>query len=293
MPKFKRPDPIKIMPNDEFESFKRLRPRARITPTTATTPSVAVYGNDNFKQLCTPTCVSLYFESPRSARFKESPIDENQPLRSGGPTPRSGQFAPLAPVTSSSSVINTNDEVTLIKINPENASSGIIIHVNNQTFNIVVDYDQKDTCTVQPSRPTLPPPSSLLTDTPLPSDVVGTKPGPMVSKLMTTPGIWNLVNKTKKGRYSCTHCSNKFRTLRELAVHIDDERIQRPHSCHELECPWSIIGFSKRSEWSRHIKYQHQNKPKYHCEVANCQKTFTRKDSLTRHFNLLHADNQF
>jgi hypothetical protein len=293
MPKFRRPEPIKIMPNDEFESFKRLRPRARITPTTATTPSVAVYGRDSFKQLCTPTCVSLYFESPRSARFKEETIDENRPLRSGGPTPRTGKFPPILPASPSSSsfaVTNSaNDEVTLIKINPENVSSGVTIRANNQTFNIVLDYDQTDSLSVQPKPPVLPPPSSLLTDVPFP-DIVGPKPGPMVSKLMSVPNIWTLANKTKKGRYSCTHCTHKFRTLRDLAAHIDAERIHRPHSCHELDCPWSIIGFSKRSEWSRHTKYQHENKTKYHCQIPNCQKTFTRKDSLRRHFNLIHAD---
>jgi hypothetical protein len=277
MPKFKRPEPIKVLPNDEFESLKRLRPRARITPTTATTPSVAVYGRDNLKQLCTPTCVSLYFESPRSAVFKEDSIDRSQPPKSGN-----AKFPPILPPPSSTT---TDDEVTVIRINPENAPSNFIVHANNQTFNIVVDADKKDT---QPDKPLLPPPSSLLTDIPLP----GTTPGPNVSKLMTTPNMWSRVNKTKKGKYSCTHCATKFRTLRDLAEHIDEEDIQRPHSCHELDCPWSIIGFSKRSEWARHIKYQHQKKSKYHCEVPNCQKTFTRKDSLTRHFNLIHADYQ-
>ncbi|KAA8908157.1 hypothetical protein TRICI_004811 [Trichomonascus ciferrii] len=150
MPKFKRPEPLQIVPNDEFESFRRLRPRARITPTTATTPSVAVYGRDNFKQLCTPTCVSLYFESPRSARFREDPIDENERLKSGVPTPRSnhGKFPPILPAAGTAG----EDEVTVIKINPEHASSGVIVRANNQTFNIVVDSNQKDSLSTSSER---------------------------------------------------------------------------------------------------------------------------------------------
>ncbi|KAA8912242.1 hypothetical protein TRICI_003571 [Trichomonascus ciferrii] len=286
MPKFKRPEPIEILPNDEFESFKRLRPRARITPTTATTPSVAVYGRDNMKSLCTPTCVSLYFDSPRSAVFKEDTIDEGLQTRSRGPTPRNAKFPAILPAPT-----NSKDEVTLIKINPKNTSSGVTVRANNQTFNIVLDYEQEDSLSVQPEQPMLPPPSSLLTDVPF--DVIGSKPGPVVSKLMSAPQMWNIVNKIKKGKYSCTHCTQKFRTLRDLAAHIDEERIHRPHSCNEPNCPWSIIGFSKRSECSRHTKYQHQTKTKYRCQVEHCQKTFTRKDSLRRHTNLIHSDNLF
>lgn len=363
--KFKRPEPLELLNtthNDEFDNLKRLKPpRSRITPTSATTPSVAVYGKDHFKQLNTPSCVSLYFDSPKSAKFKdESPsipmsnIDTRLTAdQSNNATNNSHQqqqqfdhshsnppqFLPSQPFHNSASYLgnttesnsssddangdNNNNNITVIKINPNQSyNSGVLIKTNNETFNIIVDYNQPNPYSVysEPSYSIVQQPQSVLSPSlasvpemmdeenneshpnPVPTAATSSSsstsssnsyPGNIVSCLLTNPEIWASVTKAKKGLYSCNHCDQKFLKLLYLAQHMDEAGIERPFRCHQDNCAWSIIGFSKRSEWLRHVKFQHDEKPKYKCEFPTCYKSFSRKDSLKRHFILVHASTSY
>lgn len=93
----------------------------------------------------------------------------------------------------------------------------------------------------------------------------------------------------KKGKYFCSHCPSSFRTIMDLAQHMDESLVMRPFHCPEEDCPWHICGFPTASEWCRHTRSQHGSVDALGCQ--SCQKTFTRKDSLKRHVMLVH-DNQ-
>jgi hypothetical protein len=98
----------------------------------------------------------------------------------------------------------------------------------------------------------------------------------------------------KKGKYFCSHCKGQFRTILDLCAHMDAVVVSRPFHCPNTDCPWHIAGFPTASEWCRHTRFQHRNEAdrdaqKLACE--NCGKKFTRKDSLKRHYILVH-DNE-
>lgn len=95
----------------------------------------------------------------------------------------------------------------------------------------------------------------------------------------------------KKGKYFCSHCKGQFRTILDLCAHMDTVGVSRPFHCPDPDCPWYIAGFPTASEWCRHTRFQHggeadRDAQKLACE--NCGKKFTRKDSLKRHYILVH-----
>ncbi|KAA8915738.1 hypothetical protein TRICI_002120 [Trichomonascus ciferrii] len=119
----------------------------------------------------------------------------------------------------------------------------------------------------------------------------GFPPGTLVTELKRNPIIWKQVTKAKKGVYKCSHCKQKFSKLLHFAQHMDEKGLRRPYRCHYSSCPWYVMGFSKRSEWVRHTKYQHEREQTYKCPMPDCEKEFTRKDSLKRHGILVHDGN--
>lgn len=112
-------------------------------------------------------------------------------------------------------------------------------------------------------------------------------PDSLAASLRRNPEIWALCIKPKKGFYSCSHCWERFRTMAAFAIHIDQHQISREYACFEDTCPWSLIGFSKRSELTRHVKCQHALEPS---SCPYCGKEFGRKDSMKRHIDLVHFD---
>ena len=92
----------------------------------------------------------------------------------------------------------------------------------------------------------------------------------------------------KKGNFFCSHCSEQFRTILDLAAHMDKYGVVRGFHCEDMDCPWHVCGFATVSEWSRHTKSQHGSVPVTTCEV--CNKPFIRKDSLKRHTQLVHEN---
>lgn len=93
----------------------------------------------------------------------------------------------------------------------------------------------------------------------------------------------------KKGKYFCSHCPSPYRTILELCEHMDRVGVTRPFHCPEIDCPWHVCGFPTASEWTRHTRSQHGKGDKMYC--GDCNKAFTRKDSLKRHAMLVH-DNE-
>lgn len=92
----------------------------------------------------------------------------------------------------------------------------------------------------------------------------------------------------KKGNYFCSHCTSQFRTILDMARHMDQHGLCRQFHCEHEDCPWYVCGFSTASEWSRHTKSQHGTVITISC--SQCNKGFTRKDSLKRHMNLVHEN---
>lgn len=91
----------------------------------------------------------------------------------------------------------------------------------------------------------------------------------------------------KKGKFYCTHCDTKYRTILELCHHMDTEGVNRQYHCPHSDCPWFVCGFPTTSEWSRHTKSQH-GEPENILKCTICEKSFARKDSLKRHYVLVH-----
>lgn len=109
-----------------------------------------------------------------------------------------------------------------------------------------------------------------------------------VERLKANPDMWTQATQVKKGVYVCTHCPShlgRFRKLSELAAHFDENNLTRLCKCDFPDCAWSIVGFSSRSEKTRHIKSQHAT-ARYEC--LHCERVFARSDSLKRHFKLIH-----
>lgn len=131
---------------------------------------------------------------------------------------------------------------------------------------------------------------------------------PIAEQLMANKGIWNKISqKKKKGIYKCTHCSEMFKELIDLAKHIDENKIARQHKCPFEDCPWSIIGLPRRAEVRRHCAAQHAyvitypddktechegyiSSEKFKCQYDFCDRLFKRKDSQQRHEKLVHLN---
>ncbi|KAG5361764.1 hypothetical protein CJU90_3196 [Yarrowia sp. C11] len=117
-----------------------------------------------------------------------------------------------------------------------------------------------------------------------------TDPQSVVGQLWKDPSMWDKACLTKKGVFICTNCHRNgkplsFRTMIELAVHFDSHGLMRKSKCEKKGCPWSVVGFSTRSEKNRHTKSQHSDL-NYPCQI--CGRRFGRCDSLKRHLKLVH-----
>lgn len=111
-----------------------------------------------------------------------------------------------------------------------------------------------------------------------------------LSQLKEDPQIWAIANTVKKGAYVCSHCAKlgnpvKFKTMVDFASHIDAHNHERDCKCSDTSCPWSIVGFSTKSEMRRHTNSVHRANP-FTCKI--CERGFVREDSLKRHVKLLH-----
>jgi uncharacterized C2H2 Zn-finger protein len=104
----------------------------------------------------------------------------------------------------------------------------------------------------------------------------------------------------KKGIYKCAHCSQVFPDLIQLALHLDEFKVVRPHKCPFADCPWSILGLPRKAEVRRHCTAQHefqlnqtgeensQGGEYFVCDHDKCSRVFKRKDSYRRHERLVH-----
>lgn len=117
-----------------------------------------------------------------------------------------------------------------------------------------------------------------------------TDPQSAVAQLFASEEMWTKACHTKKGVFICTNCHRNgkplsFRTILELAVHFDSHGLMKKSKCEKPSCPWSVVGFSTRSERNRHTKSQHSDL-NFPCQL--CGRRFGRCDSLKRHMKLLH-----
>ncbi|KAG5358359.1 hypothetical protein CJU89_4895 [Yarrowia sp. B02] len=118
-----------------------------------------------------------------------------------------------------------------------------------------------------------------------------TDPQSAVAQLHACPQMWEKACHAKKGVFICTNCHHNckplsFRTMIELAVHFDSHGLMRKSKCEKPSCPWSVVGFSTRSEKNRHTKSQHSDLA-FPCQT--CGRLFGRCDSLKRHMKLVHS----
>ncbi|KAH3675976.1 hypothetical protein WICMUC_002272 [Wickerhamomyces mucosus] len=151
---------------------------------------------------------------------------------------------------------------------------------------------------------------------------------PITAQLKQNKIVWEKIyNNKKKGIYPCTHCSETFSNMYDLAKHIDEFGLYRKHRCPFDNCPWYIIGLPRRAEVRRHCAAQHNyrvvfpedktikvngelstvgsklddlgfegihgtriTKNNIKCNYEFCHKTFKRKDARQRHENLVHLN---
>ncbi|CDK26649.1 unnamed protein product [Kuraishia capsulata CBS 1993] len=76
-------------------------------------------------------------------------------------------------------------------------------------------------------------------------------------KLRSSNKWLKILQKSKKGMYRCTHCSNSFHNLETFAIHLDQYKVERRHKCPIDDCIFSVIGLSRRAELKRHCLTQH------------------------------------
>lgn len=105
----------------------------------------------------------------------------------------------------------------------------------------------------------------------------------------------------------CFHCDTIFKTYTLLVDHYEKFNLYKnlKYKCPLNLCPFHLIGFNKKLVVRKHIVSQHFNKKtqKLSCKSSfdeanlisqmiytckTCRKVFYRKDSLQRHYRLIH-----
>lgn len=223
------------------------------------------------------------------------------------PTPHSSHVQPLAAPKNTHPAVSPNGQLpppsTMYQLNEPTIDSANPQHLAKQDENPHVF--QLKIPRRGPFRPPLPvtvsgdsivvdyeTPKNLCSDPNLLELYKNTKgPRPsqgLLDRLHSDKELWKKANKIKKGYFSCVHCGMRFATLAKYAEHIEVYSVERPYLCSEENCPWSIVGFYKKTELSRHEKSQH-GYAIYACTEPHCDRIFTRKDSLKRHLGFVHA----
>ncbi|XBW34988.1 hypothetical protein QEN19_000553 [Hanseniaspora menglaensis] len=114
------------------------------------------------------------------------------------------------------------------------------------------------------------------------------------------------LNKSKKGLFSCLHCSSKFVSVLEYAIHLDTVDFERPFKCPFNDCYWKYLGMTTPGKLRRHCALQHMSRlnnemkkilnikdnsyPEISCPELYCDKVFMRKDSIARHLQMAHKN---
>lgn len=114
--------------------------------------------------------------------------------------------------------------------------------------------------------------------------------GPRSIAISKSSIITKAALKTIKGTQTCgRQCSKKFETLGSLEEHLDLSHPAnfRPHKCSDEHCIWSIIGFHKTADCTRHMDTVH-SLAKFNCLV--CPKMFKRPDAVKRHMIRVHKN---
>lgn len=109
----------------------------------------------------------------------------------------------------------------------------------------------------------------------------------------------------------CTHCVNTFTTTDDYCLHMDENGLDAVNHCPDDKCMFSVLGFRRKLDLRIHLinshmynfnrssydgKLQLLEKPffqtclllLYVCVHDNCSRCFYRKDSLSRHHQLVH-----
>ncbi|KAG5357774.1 Zinc finger protein [Yarrowia sp. B02] len=124
-----------------------------------------------------------------------------------------------------------------------------------------------------------------LAQKPQSTPLLPTNPASAVFQLHKSRDMWHKASLTKKGVFICTSCRISSKTLVELAMHFDSHGLVRKSKCEVSTCPWSVVGFSTRSEKNRHNQSQHSD---FNFPCQACGRRFGRCDSLKRHMKLVH-----
>lgn len=106
----------------------------------------------------------------------------------------------------------------------------------------------------------------------------------------TTTESYELTQQTKRMRmmaenFPCKNCSEKFESKKALTqhLHIDHGELLKSFTCHYENCNKS---FTLKDTLSKHIKSAHEGAPKFPCN--QCPTILSSKMSMQRHINTCH-----